>query len=247
MEVPGDDTNFYYEILGVEKNASEAEIKKAYRKLALKWHPDKNPDNKEEAESMFKTISEAYEVLSDSEKRKIYDIYGKDGLTGAGGMGGPGFSGFPSFHFSSPDDIFKEFFGPHFNIFHSGSLFDDDDDFFPRRGHSGQHSTDGGSRSSSSPFGFGFGGDPFAGFGGFGGSGFSSFQSFSNTGGGFGGGNVIQQSTTTKVVNGRKVTVKKTVRNGVETKEVYEDGHLTSKTENMLEDRSGREQVKSLR
>ena len=113
--------------------------------MALKWHPDKNPDNKEEAESMFKTISEAYEVLSDcrfsipsntnlscvysectfctAEKRKIYDIYGKDGLTGAGGMGGPGFSGFPSFHFSSPDDIFKEFFGPHFNIFHSGSLF----------------------------------------------------------------------------------------------------------------------------
>lgn len=65
----------YYEILDIAKDASHGEVKKAYRKLALKWHPDKNPDQKEEAEKKFKEISEAYEVLSDKEKREIYDRY----------------------------------------------------------------------------------------------------------------------------------------------------------------------------
>jgi DnaJ family protein B protein 6 len=70
----------YYEILEIAKTATEAEIKKAYRKHALKWHPDKNPDNQKEAEKKFKEISEAYEVLSDKKKRDIYDRYGKEGL-----------------------------------------------------------------------------------------------------------------------------------------------------------------------
>ncbi|HQB98109.1 MAG TPA: DnaJ domain-containing protein, partial [Candidatus Cloacimonadota bacterium] len=65
----------YYEVLGVDKNADEATIKKSYRKLAMQYHPDKNPDNKD-AEEKFKEASEAYEVLSDKEKRQLYDQYG---------------------------------------------------------------------------------------------------------------------------------------------------------------------------
>jgi DnaJ-class molecular chaperone len=70
----------YYDILEVPKNSSETEIKKAYRRLAMKWHPDKNPDNAEEAALKFQQIGEAYDVLSDMEKRAIYDKYGYDGL-----------------------------------------------------------------------------------------------------------------------------------------------------------------------
>ncbi len=110
----------YYSLLGVSKNASQDEIKKAFRKLAVKYHPDKNPDDKE-AEDKFKKITEAYDVLSDTEKRKIYDTYGKDGLRGQG-YRGPDFSGFSGFsdifdHFTSGfsfggfDNIFDSFFG----------------------------------------------------------------------------------------------------------------------------------------
>lgn len=77
----------YYEVLGVAKNADDGEIKKAYRKLALKYHPDKNPDDKT-AENKFKEAAEAYEVLSNSEKRAKYDRFGHAGLGGAGGFGG---------------------------------------------------------------------------------------------------------------------------------------------------------------
>ena len=88
----------YYEILGLNKNATQEEIKKAYRKLAIKYHPDKNKDDPN-AEQKFKEIAEAYGVLSDEEKRKIYDKYGKKGLENNGGM-----------HFNA-DDIFSSFFG----------------------------------------------------------------------------------------------------------------------------------------
>lgn len=84
----------FYERLGVKKTASEKEIKKAYRKLAVKYHPDKNPNNKEESEEKFKQITEAYEVLTDKAKRKEYDLYGPGGPGGAGGPGGPGGAGF---------------------------------------------------------------------------------------------------------------------------------------------------------
>jgi len=98
----------YYEVLGVPRNASDAEIKKAYRRLALKYHPDKNPGDKE-AERRFKELAEAYEVLSDAEKRRKYDLYGHDGLRSMGG---------PRFH--SVDDIFNAF-GDIFG----GSIFDE--------------------------------------------------------------------------------------------------------------------------
>uniref|UniRef100_A0ACB8FW28 Uncharacterized protein n=1 Tax=Sphaerodactylus townsendi TaxID=933632 RepID=A0ACB8FW28_9SAUR len=100
----------YYETLGVHRHSSQEDIKKAYRKLALKWHPDKNPDNKEEAERQFKQLAEAYEVLSDAKKRDLYDRYGKEGLNGGGGShyDSPFEYGFT---FRNPEDVFREFFG----------------------------------------------------------------------------------------------------------------------------------------
>ena len=79
----------YYEALEVSRNCSASELKKAYRKLAMKYHPDRNPDDKE-AEESFKYLSQAYEVLKDTEKRAIYDQYGKAGLEGRGGGFGGG-------------------------------------------------------------------------------------------------------------------------------------------------------------
>ena len=93
----------YYEILGVDKKASGSEIKKAYRKLALKHHPDKNPEDKD-AEKRFKEAAEAYEVLSDSDKRTRYDQFGHAGMGGAAGGGAAGFGGGMSM-----DDIFSQF------------------------------------------------------------------------------------------------------------------------------------------
>ena len=84
----------YYEILGVDKNASDEEIKKAYRKMAKKWHPDANPDNRKEAEEKFKEVGEAYATLSDPQKRKMYDQFGTSGPGGSGFGGFNGFSGF---------------------------------------------------------------------------------------------------------------------------------------------------------
>jgi len=98
----------YYEILEVGRNSDSEEIKKAYRKLAIQFHPDRNPDN-EEAEEKFKELSEAYSILSDQEKRQMYDQYGHAGIAGNGGFpGGFDFSGSFSDLFS---DIFQDFFG----------------------------------------------------------------------------------------------------------------------------------------
>ncbi|MDO5104098.1 MAG: DnaJ domain-containing protein, partial [Lautropia sp.] len=82
----------YYNVLGVGKNASEDDIKKAYRKLAMKYHPDRNPDDPK-AEEKFKEAKDAYEVLSDTRKREAYDRFGHAGVDGMGGMGGGGFGG----------------------------------------------------------------------------------------------------------------------------------------------------------
>jgi DnaJ family protein B protein 4 len=143
----------YYKLLEINRDASEDTIKKAYKKLALKWHPDRNQNKKEEAERRFKEISEAYEVLSDKDKRAIYDQFGEEGLKSGGGPTGPEFSGFgsngearfpggtyfnfmggrggksKSFRPSNAEDIFRQFFSGGADPF---AEFDDDDDFGPK-------------------------------------------------------------------------------------------------------------------
>jgi|EP00927_Polykrikos_kofoidii_P061062 curved DNA-binding protein CbpA len=110
----------FYRVLGVDRSASDSEIAKAYKKLALIHHPDKNQDNKQAAEENFKKITEAYEVLRDQDKRKSYDQFGKAGVQQGGGGGGGGVS------FQQADQIFKAFFGSNdpFQAFFGG---DDDD------------------------------------------------------------------------------------------------------------------------
>lgn len=174
----------YYKILGVDKGANDDQLKKAYRKMALKWHPDRNQDKKEKAEEMFKEVNEAFEVLSDPKKRQIYDQFGEEGLKGGGG-GGPagaggfeGFGGFPggggggfqSFRFtpSNADDIFRSFFGDFGGMGTGAGM----------GGMGGMPGMGGGGgrrRAAGGPFGGmggmgGMGGSPFGGaFGGMGG------------------------------------------------------------------------------
>eukprot|EP00961_Rhodomonas_salina_P175723 2369161-Rhodomonas_salina.1 len=143
----------YYEVLGVSKNAEEGEIKRAYKKLALKYHPDKNPDDQAGAEALFKKVSEAYDVLSDPQKRSAYDTYGKAAFEGGSAPPGPshanyGFQSFPGgfqkasfstggpgmrFQFRSASDIFNEFFGGRDPF----ASFDDDPFFSSARGRMG--------------------------------------------------------------------------------------------------------------
>ncbi|GAB1864740.1 DnaJ-like protein subfamily B member 6 [Camponotus japonicus] len=224
----------YYKVLDVQRTVSSADIKKAYRKLALKWHPDKNPDNLEEANRRFKEISEAYEVLSDEKKRRVYDQYGKEGLQMPGSKGrddfDPHFAG--TFVFRDPEEVFREFFDGMpfedlFAGFHGSS----------RRGPTGRHGHPASNSLSTSffgPFGFGFR-LPFDNLmenTGGAGANFTSFNTFTSFDGASGGSAVKRTSTSTRFINGKKITTKKVFENGKETIMSYENDVLKSKTVN---------------
>uniref|UniRef100_A0A8C6TEM9 J domain-containing protein n=1 Tax=Neogobius melanostomus TaxID=47308 RepID=A0A8C6TEM9_9GOBI len=227
----------YYTILGVSKTASQEDIKKAYRKLALKWHPDKNPDNKEEAEQKFKELAEAYEVLSDSNKRDSYDRYGNDHTWH---KDFPGFT----FTFRNPDDVFRDFFGdqdPFANFF--GELYCT----YLMISHLLAHLLVWAPVGFLLPFSwryskfriltnrkgessvvqscykliFSSSGLYILFLGGLGG-----MQSMGSMGGGMG--NFRSVSTTTRMVNGKRTTTKKIKENGQERVEIEEDGVLKS-------------------
>ncbi|XP_053257041.1 dnaJ homolog subfamily B member 2-like isoform X1 [Podarcis raffonei] len=194
----------YYEVLGVPHGASPDDIKKAYRKKALQWHPDKNPDNKEHAEQKFKEIAEAYEVLSDKSKREVYDRYGKDGLMGQGGPSGSRPHPGPEFTFTfrSAHDVFRDFFGGHDPF---ADFFDDPfADLRPGPRHPG-----------AGPF---F--SPFAASPDFFSPGLGPAM---NAGMGF-----RSVSTSTRFINGKRITTKRIIENGQERVEVEENGELKS-------------------
>lgn len=212
----------YYKTLEIPRTATIADIKKAYRRLALKWHPDKNQEGKDEAEKRFKEISEAYEVLSDEKKRRIYDQYGKEGLVNRGRRAND-FSNMPKefqfFSFRDPEEVFREFFGgdPFADLF--GPVM-------TRPNESLQNSLFGPS--------FGYGFPAFGGFPDFFGSnaGFTSFSSSSFGNFSAPGNNVRKTSTSTRFMNGKKIITKKVIEDGVETVTVMEDGIIKSKTVN---------------
>ncbi|XP_076631360.1 uncharacterized protein LOC143346776 isoform X2 [Colletes latitarsis] len=226
----------YYKVLEVQRTAASGEIKKAYRKLALKWHPDKNPDNLEEANKKFKEISEAYEVLIDEKKRRVYDQYGKEGLQMPSNkrrhdddfdihFGG-------TFTFRDPEEVFREFFrGTSFADLYKMT---DLNEGFHRHSHPSINSI---SPSFFSPLGLHF--SPFNNlFEGASGNfaSFNTFTSFDGTSGGGsgggGGGTVKRTSTSTRFINGKKITTKKVYENGKETIMSYENDVLKSQTVN---------------
>eukprot|EP00484_Ammonia_sp_Unknown_P017207 CAMPEP_0197029508 /NCGR_PEP_ID=MMETSP1384-20130603/8940_1 /TAXON_ID=29189 /ORGANISM="Ammonia sp." /LENGTH=255 /DNA_ID=CAMNT_0042458687 /DNA_START=100 /DNA_END=867 /DNA_ORIENTATION=- len=220
----------YYAILGVDKDADEKTIKKAYRKLAMKWHPDRNPDNTQEAEAKFKEIGQAYEVLSDPKKRKAYDHGGIDEVfTDFGDI----FDHFSAFDIFANDPFFQSFgFGGFGNGFHQNQNQNNHTQN-QHRNHM-NHNMFGGSL---------FGADPFesmfaSGFGGGGNDGFTSFTS-SSFGGGGNGANVMSQSISTSIVNGKKITTKTMQKNGQTIVEKYENDQLVQKMINGQEQSLG--------
>ena len=181
----------YYEILGVTKDASDDVIRKAYKKLAIKWHPDKHVDDKKEAEEKFKEISEAYSVLSDPKKRRKYD------------NGGIDLEGFGDFDDFDPFSMFDNFFGRGrhggFGKFDFGKFgFDDDDDDFFGKDFKMRHN-----------FGFkmGFDDDDDFGFGGDFGGGFGQSKTIKKTTQIINGKTISRTETTTIDSNGNKKTV----------------------------------------
>ncbi|XP_050760910.1 dnaJ homolog subfamily B member 8 [Gymnogyps californianus] len=210
----------YYKVLGLQKSASQDDVKKSYHKLALKWHPDKNPSNKVEAEKKFKAVAEAYEVLSDPQKRSLYDRSVKESRShrGRSATGGHNGSFDSPYVFHDLEEIFREvsegmdpfvhvFWNPFNNIRNNGenwhrmsgrgsssSLFSDfKESFMPWNSFS----------PSEQPT--------------------SSFAE--DTAGPH---SVRSVLTTTEVINGKRITTRKIIENRQERTEVEEDGQLRS-------------------
>lgn len=219
----------YYELLGVSRRASGDEIREAYKKLAFRYHPDKNRDNPGPAEEMFKMVAEAYEVLSDAHKRQAYDAYGHEGVSGQRAD--------PSFRFHrDPTDLFRELFG---NIFgrRGGSFTSFVDDFFndpfmadapfpPSPFESRSPFSASPRHSGLSPFGSMMGGG-FRGFdemlaAGPHSSGFSSHSSFSSSFGGHPGVMSESSHSSTIIRGGKAVTTTQITKNGMTTTRVEE-------------------------
>ncbi|NXA77460.1 DNJB8 protein, partial [Thryothorus ludovicianus] len=198
----------YYKVLGVQKDASQDDIKKSYHKLALKWHPDKNPRNKEEAEKKFKEIVEAYEILSDPQKRLFYDKSVEECRPCRERASESYDSFFDSHHeFPHEEEFFEEVY-PFTCIFLNP--FD-----IRIHGENWQSASRRGGRFSQ----------PFARWDSFCPSGHPTSLFSENTAGPYGVRTVI---TTTEVINGKTITTRKIIENGMETREVEEDGQLKS-------------------
>lgn len=238
----------FYEILEVDRKATDEEIKKSYRRLALKWHPDKNLSNKAQAEEKFKLISEAYEVLSDKDKRRKYDQLGRAGLSAGAGSSSYSSNGAHSrfsedflnrqFHFHNPFDIFEQFMS-HFGM---------DDDFgfgfnpfgeIHRRSASRAQAQS--SRSNAhrqqmalfddffSPMRMSlFERDPFSSH--FSGSNLGTISSF-NVSFGNGSSAPVSKKTTksSKIINGKRVVTTRVEENGQTIETIEEDGRVTSR------------------
>eukprot|EP01097_Dermamoeba_algensis_P001307 TRINITY_DN1498_c0_g1_i2.p1 TRINITY_DN1498_c0_g1~~TRINITY_DN1498_c0_g1_i2.p1 ORF type:complete len:245 (+),score=53.96 TRINITY_DN1498_c0_g1_i2:59-793(+) len=218
----------YYKTLEIPHEASQDEIKKAYRKLATKWHPDKNPEQRELAEQKFKEIAEAYEVLSDPEKRSGYDRFGENAFEN---MNSSGFGHRANFH--DPFEVFRSFFGDSDPFFsRSRDPFADGFDSF-RGGfpHTSAFSSagPGGSFSSS----FSSFNQPFG----------NHFSSFSSFGGGFeprGGFSSTSTSTSTSTTSdGKRMTVTVSTTISPDGKKV------TKKTTQTVDPRTGRTETKT--
>ncbi|OON21959.1 DnaJ domain protein, partial [Opisthorchis viverrini] len=255
----------YYKILGLERNATEEDIRRAYRQLALKWHPDKNLGDSGEAEKRFKEISAAYEVLSDAEKRAIYDRYGREGLKGTrmhprsqsrgaqirrrrtmgsgtglhSGLFDDGDFFFPfhefGFAFRDPEVVFREFFAKHVNMMNafaeSTQLLRTQSNTSPKRSVEQEKQVSSNPKRTSHPIRTGVGHSftykvsPHSGHS----TTVITFGSSNRPGTQIKG---TFRSTSSRFENGKCVTTRRTVQDGVETIEVEENGVLKTKTVN---------------
>jgi len=212
----------YYKVLGLKKSACQDDIKKCYHKLALKWHPDKNPRNKEEAEEKFKAVTEAYKVLSDPQKRLLYDMSVKESRSHTRSSATVGHNSFfdSTYVFHNVEEILREVFGgmdPFEYVFW---------DPFDNLRNIGEnlHWTSRRERSSSLFSDFTESFMPWNSFS------FSEQSTFAkDTAEPH---SVRSVLTTAKVINGKRIIIRKIIENGQERTEVEEDGQLRSVTIN---------------
>ncbi|NXJ50736.1 DNJB8 protein, partial [Spizaetus tyrannus] len=212
----------YYKVLGLQKSASQDDVKKSYRKLALKWHPDKNPSNKVEAEKQFKAVAEAYEVLSDPQKRLLYDRSVKESRSPRSATGGHNGSFDSPYVFHDFEEIFSEVVGgmdPSVHVF--WGTFDN-----IRNNGENWHRTSGRGRSSSLFSDFMESFMPWNSFS-------PSEQPTSSFAEDTAGPHSVRSVlTTTETINGKRITTRKIIENRQERIEVEEDGQLRSVTIN---------------